>query len=50
MRVSRDPLEPLRSWKELFLGERAFRPKKLPRSLRRRFTNGVLASHRITSA
>ena len=31
MRVSREPLTPLRSWKELFLGTRAQRPKKSER-------------------
>jgi hypothetical protein len=28
-------MEPLRSWKELFLGERAYKPKKSHRSRRR---------------
>ena len=27
MRISKDPMEPLRCWKELFLGERALRTK-----------------------
>jgi hypothetical protein len=33
MRTSKDPLEPLRNWKELFLGERTVR--KSPRARRR---------------
>ena len=32
MRVSKEPMEPLRCWKELWLGERASRPKKTVRS------------------
>jgi len=35
MRVSKEPLEPLRCWKELFLGERAFKMKKVSRLFRR---------------
>ena len=44
MRVSRDPMEPLRCWKELFFGEKAFRPKKTGRLNRRRVSGHVLMS------
>ena len=37
MKISRDPLEPLRCWKELLLGERAFKGKKASRNRRREF-------------
>jgi hypothetical protein len=40
MRVSREPLAPLRSWKELLLGARVPRPKKSERV--RRPESGVL--------
>jgi hypothetical protein len=36
MRTSKDPMEPLRSWKELLMGDRAFRQKKASRQLRSR--------------
>jgi hypothetical protein len=36
MRISKDPMEPLRCWKELLFGERAFRVKKPSRLTRRR--------------
>jgi hypothetical protein len=39
MRVSKEPLAPLRSWKEFFLGERALRLKKAHRAQR---TSAVL--------
>ena len=42
MRTSKDPMEPLRCWKELLLGERAFRSKKLSRLLRRRCADHVI--------
>lgn len=35
MKTSRDPLQPLRCWKELFLGERAFKSQKDTREQRR---------------
>jgi hypothetical protein len=35
MRISRDPLSPLRSWKELFLGERAGKIQKESRNRHR---------------
>ncbi len=42
MRVSKDPMEPLRCWKELFLGERAFRTKKSSRFHRRRHSHATM--------
>lgn len=36
MRTSKDPLAPLRCWKELFLGERSQRSKKQDRQARSR--------------
>jgi hypothetical protein len=35
-------MEPLRCWKELFLGERALRPKKMSRLTRRRCANNAM--------
>ena len=44
MRVSKDPMEPLRCWKELFFGERGgSRPKKVSR-LRRRSSGNILSA------
>jgi hypothetical protein len=39
MRVSKDPLEPLRCWKELFLGERTFKSRKGSATQRRFVVN-----------
>ena len=44
MRVSKDPMEPLRCWKELLVGERAFRAKKALRFFRRRCTSDNLVA------
>ena len=49
MQTSKDPMAPLRTWKELFLGERAFKPKRSERQ-RRRYANHSLtlsASHSV---
>jgi hypothetical protein len=35
MQTSRDPMAPLRTWKELFLGERAAKNKRSSRPRRR---------------
>lgn len=35
MQTSRDPMAPLRTWKELLLGERAFKLKRSERPRRR---------------
>ena len=35
MQTSKDPMAPLRTWKELFLGERAFKAKRSERPRRR---------------
>jgi hypothetical protein len=44
MRTSKDPMEPLRCWKELLVGERAFRPKRTTRFVSRRNARpGILA-------
>ena len=50
MRISKDPMEPLRCWKELLFGKRAFRPRKLSRLMRRRCEGSVTignASHAV---
>ena len=39
MQTSRDPMAPLRTWKELFLGERALKPKRSERQRRRYGSN-----------
>jgi hypothetical protein len=45
MRVSREPLAPLRSWKELFLGARALRQKKANRGRRMDSTGTLQVAH-----
>ena len=48
MRVSKDPLEPLRCWKELFLGERTFKSRKRSETQRRFVVNDfTLANQRF---
>ena len=42
MQTSRDPMAPLRTWKELFLGERALKSKRANRP-RRRYSNHAFA-------
>lgn len=44
MRTSKDPMEPLRSWKELLMGDRAFRQKKASRQLRSRQSSPSIMS------
>ncbi len=45
MRVSKEPMEPLRSWKDLFFGEWTSKTKKQTRQLRRRCENTGLVSN-----
>ena len=46
MRVSKDPMEPLRCWKELFFGERVIKAKKLLR-LRRLMGRALIVGHGV---
>jgi hypothetical protein len=49
MQISKDPLAPLRAWKELLFGERALKAKRSWRA-RRRSINSVLANPHVPTA